>query len=82
MLATVVTAIVVGLLVAGFRWNDLTRRGLLAGAFVYLLGTLGAVVFSALLWFAIHALNSDYRVMLVGNYQSGFYVVALSIATV
>ena len=46
-----------------------------------LLGALAALVVAVALWFAIHELNSDYQVMLVGNYQSGRYVVALSFAT-
>ncbi|HEX5165551.1 MAG TPA: M28 family peptidase, partial [Thermomicrobiales bacterium] len=81
-LAVVVTIIVAGLLVTGLRRGELTRRGLLAGSLAYLLGTLGAVAFAAALWFAIHALNADYQVMLIGNYQAGFYTVALALVTV
>jgi hypothetical protein len=81
-LATATTAITGLLLVTGYRRGLLTRRGLLAGSLTYLFGTLGAVVIAAAVWFAIHALTPDYQVMLVGNYQSGFYVVALAVLTV
>ncbi len=82
VLALAETAIIGTLLFTGIRRGQLTRRGLLAGAMVYLLGTLGAVTVAAATWFAIHAFNPDYQVMLVGNYQSGFYVVALAALTV
>jgi hypothetical protein len=81
VLAAGITALVVALVRTGLRRGMLTRRGLLAGTVVYLLGTIGAAVFAVTLWLAIHALNSDYQVMLVGSYQSGWYVVALSFVT-
>jgi len=80
--AAFTTAIIGLLLVTGLRTSRLTRRGLLAGSLVYLLGTLGAVIIAVLLWAVIHTTNSDYQVMLVGNYQSGYFVVALAVATV
>jgi hypothetical protein len=81
-LSAIVTALVAGLLVAGFRRGELTTRGLVAGTLVFLIGTPVTVVIAALLWFVIRAFNSDYQVMLIGSYRAGYYVVALSLVTI
>ena len=81
-IAGLITVLVGGLLFIGVRRNQLTVRGLFVGAAVFLIGTTLAVVAASLLWFAIHSLMPEYQVMLIGTYQAGFYVVALSIVTI
>lgn len=81
-LAAIVTAAIVGLTMVGLRRRDMTRRGVLAGALVWPLATLGASVLAALLWLVVRSLVPDYRTWMIGTYQTTLHVVALSAATV
>jgi hypothetical protein len=81
-LVLLTTAIVAGLIVVGLRRRELTGRGLLASTFAALFGVLGAVALAELLWAGIRAANADYRVWMVGHYQTTLHVVMLIFATV
>ena len=79
-LAALATALVVAVIVIGFRRKQLTSGGLMAGALAFMFGAVATVVLVTLLWVAIWSANSDYQVFLAGTYQANFYIVALSFA--
>jgi hypothetical protein len=49
---------------------------------VFLLGTLGTVALTTLLWIGIRAVTSNYQVLLVGTYQANLNVVGLTLAAI
>ncbi len=79
LLATLLTGSVIGF---GLRRKQLSVSGVLIGLAALLLGSLATTAVVALLWIGIRALHSDYRVLMVGTYQSGLYTVALSLAAI
>ncbi len=81
-LATLLTALVAGLVVVGVRQKELTAGGLVAGTLAGIVGPLVTVMLAALIWGAIWKLNPDYQVKSVGYYQTNLYVVALSFAAI
>jgi hypothetical protein len=79
LLVTLLTGLV---MVGGVRRKLLSAGGLAVGFAALLLGSVLTVAVVALLWIGIRAVNSDYRVLMVGSYQSGLYTVALSLAAI
>ena len=81
-LAVLTTMLLVGLLVVGLRRHLLSFGGLAVGLLAVVLGTVVTVVAISALWYGIRAVNDDYRVLLIGGYQNGLHVAALSLAAV
>jgi hypothetical protein len=79
LLATLATGIVI---VAGIRRKLLSIGGTAIGFAALLLGSALVTALVALLWIGIRAVNDDYRVLMIGSYQSGLYTVALSLAAI
>lgn len=80
--AVLITFGVTTLVVVGIRNGRLQARHLLSTAAVLAFGTVGAVVFAALLWIAVRTVNTDYQMTLVGAYQTEVCLVALALATI
>jgi MFS family permease len=77
-LAAAVAALLIGLLVVGFRRRRLTIGGLVVGTLAFLLGTIGTFALATLTWMGIKALNPNYQVVLVGTYQGALFLAAFA----
>jgi hypothetical protein len=82
MFAALTTAVVAVVAIAGLRRHALSLGGVAVGAVVFLLGTLGTVALTTLLWIGIRAVTSNYQVLLVGTYQANLNVVGLTLAAI
>jgi hypothetical protein len=78
-LATLAVAVVA---VAGFRRRMLSVGGVAVGVVAFLLGTLGTVAVTTLLWIGLRALNANYQVLLVGAYQTTLNVIGISLVAI
>ncbi len=76
-LAALITVLTAALVFVGFRTGELQAGHLALATIALGFGTLLTIIFSALLWFAIRSFNADYQVVLVGNYQTNIYTIAL-----
>jgi hypothetical protein len=76
------TAVVAVVAMAGLRRHALSMGGVAVGAVVFLLGTLGTVALTTLLWIGIRAATSNYQVLLVGTYQTNLNVLGLTLTAI
>ncbi|MEZ4570174.1 MAG: M28 family peptidase [Thermomicrobiales bacterium] len=81
-LAALITVLTAALVVVGFRQGEIQAGRLTLATVLLGFGTLLTIIVSAVLWFAIRSLNADYQVVLVGNYQTNIYTIALIFLTV
>ena len=80
--AVIVTLLVATVIGLGYQRRLLSIGGLLVGNVALLVGTLLTVALVEAVWFATKATNPDFRVHLVGPYQSDILVGALSLLTI
>jgi hypothetical protein len=80
--AALVTFVVAAVAVVGERRRKLSLGGAAIGAAAFLLGTIGTVVVTTLLWIGLRALNADYQVLLVGTYQANLNVVGITLTAI
>jgi hypothetical protein len=80
--AALATLALAAIAVVGHRRGKLSLGGAAVGALAFLLGTLGTVALTTLLWIGLRALNTDYQVLLVGSYQADLNVVGITLAAI